>query len=99
MWVFLPMKRSLKASRLWLSPSLALRGPWSPRAPGNLRAGRPGSPPQPPHTERYEDAVYGRRVRVEGQDRLPAAQIFGDVDDHAVRPECHDEVPLPERER
>jgi hypothetical protein len=51
------------------------------------------------HPERYEDAINGRRIRVEGQDRLRGAQIFGDIDDHAVRPEGHDEVPLPERER
>jgi hypothetical protein len=51
------------------------------------------------HPKRYKYAVYGRRVRVEGQDRLHAAQVFGDVDDHAVRPEGHDQVALPERER
>ena len=39
-----------------------------------------------PHPERDEDAVYGRRVRVEGQDWLPTVQILGDVDDHAVGP-------------
>ena len=37
--------------------------------------------------------------RVEGQNRLRATQILGDVDDHAVGPEGDDEIPFPERER